>query len=187
MARLTESQLAGFRTGTTTKPDRSTRPARGRGRPPEEPGSDQASLVLNDGVTSTGTALGPVPPAPARSDTRHKVGLTLPIELAEAVRGVTGQGYALADVVMVAYQHHRDELVRERRAATARRLQRRAIGRCSLTVTLSAAERDALDALARQIDNNRSHTVAALLQRHLSHPQTETAAAAESPEQRSSA
>ena len=42
----------------------------------------------------------------------------------------------------------------------------------TLTVTLSAAERDTLDALAHCLDTSRSDTVAHLLERHLvaSHP-----------------
>jgi hypothetical protein len=74
------------------------------------------------------------------------------LELAERIRALTRQGYALADLVMLAYQHHRDELVSRREARTTRHLHRRRIGRSPFTVTLSTAERDALDALARHLD-----------------------------------
>lgn len=187
MARLTESQLAGFRTGGDAPVE-----SRPRGRPNEpalepltqEPGADQPSLALGSTV-STPSALGPVPSAPARSDARQKVGLTLPVELAEAVRGVTSQGYALADLVMVAYQQHRGELVSERQEATARKLQRRTVGRSSFTITLSTTEREALDALAHLLDTTRSYTVAALLERHLSNQQLDPAPAADPTEKRS--
>ncbi len=169
MARLTESQLAGFRTGTRTQGVEAQLPRR---RPTEprrdpEPRTDQPALALDGDTPSTISILGPIPPVPTRGDARQKVGLTLPLELAEQVRGFTRQGYALADVVMVAYEHHRDELVNEHEAPASRRLQRRAVGRSSFTITLSAAERDALDTLARHLDRTRSQTVAALLQRHL--------------------
>jgi hypothetical protein len=172
MARLTESQLAGFRTGTSAKPDHAAASSPDRREPPREaltprPAADQQSLALDGDATSTDSSMGPVPPAPARRDARQKIGLTLPIDLAEAVRSLTRQGYALSDLVMVAYQHHRDELVSERQATTARKLQRRAAGRSPFTITLSRAERHALDALAHHLDTTRSQTVTGLLERHL--------------------
>jgi hypothetical protein len=183
MARLTESQLSGFRTGTTTTERSEPLPHRPDESPRESltqaPATDQPRLALD--TPSTISILGPIPPPPTRGDARQKVGLTLPLELAEQVRGLTRQGYALADLVMVAYQRYRDELVSQHEAGASRRLQRRAVGRSSFTVTLSVAEREALDALARQIDRTRSHTVAALVERQLSSGQH----AAESPERRS--
>ena len=171
MARLTESQLAGFRVGTNTPADDHAPPQRRSKSPPREPGTqepraDQPAFVLHTDRPNIASRLGPVPPAPARGEFRHKVGLTLPVELAEEVRALTQQGYAPADLVMVAYQHHRDELLGEHQTRT-RQLQRRTIGRSAFTVTLSPAERDALDALARHLDTTRSQTVAALLARHL--------------------
>jgi hypothetical protein len=172
MARLTESQLAGFRVGTNTSPAQDAR-ARRRAKeqprepPTQEPRADQPALALQADRPNISSPLGPVPPAPARDEPRRKVGLTLPVGLAEEVRALTRQGYAPADLVMVAYQDHRDELLAERRTRATRRLQPRRIGRSSFTVTLSAAERDALDALARHLDTTRSQTVKALLERHL--------------------
>ena len=171
MARLTESQLAGFRVASKTPADDTARPQRHSKSPPREPGTqqpraDQPTLALHTDRPNIASPLGPVPPAPARGEARHKIGLTLPVELAEEVRALTQQGYAPADLVMVAYQHHRDELLGERKTRT-RQLQRRTIGRSAFTVTLSPAERDALDALALHLDTTRSQTVAALLERHL--------------------
>jgi hypothetical protein len=187
MARLTESQLAGFRTGTSSQDAETPRPRRRPTDPPRdpEPRTDQPALALDGATPSTISILGPVPPPPTRGEARHKVGLTLPLELAEQVRTLTQQGYAFADLVMFAYEHHRDELVREHEVVAARQLQRRTIGRSSFTITLSAAERDALDALGRNLDTTRSHTVAALLGRHLSTQQADIAATAEPPERRS--
>ena len=108
-----------------------------------------------------------MPAPPARHDARHKVGLTLPLDLAQRVRELTHQGYALADLVMVAYQNHRDQLLDEHQAATPRQLVRRDKGRSPLTVALSSAERDALDTLARHLGATRSHTVARLLDHQL--------------------
>jgi hypothetical protein len=168
MARLTESQLAGFRTGTTTNPDRPTRRAPEREKAPQGPGTEQPSLALAAGAHATTSAsLGPVPPAPARSDPRHKIGLTLPADLAADVRSFLQRGYALADLVMVAYRNHRDDLVNEHTTRTTRQLEPRKIGRASFTITVSTEERDALDALARHLDTTRSQTVAAIIQRHL--------------------
>jgi hypothetical protein len=173
MARLTESELAGFRTGTNPpSDDDAPRPRRRSKNPPREPTAqqpraDQPALALHTDRQNIASPLGPVPPAPARGEARHKVGLTLPLKLAEEVRALTQQGFAPADLVMVAYEHHRDELVEARQARTVRQLQRRTVGRSAFTVTLSPAERDALDALARHLDTTRSQTVAALLQRHL--------------------
>jgi len=111
--------------------------------------------------------LGPVPAAPTRTETRHKVGITLPVELAERVRVLTRQGYALAELVMVAYQDHRDALVEEHQGVVARRLVCHPRGRSPLTVALSQAERAALDALGGHLGWTRSHTVAVLLDRQL--------------------
>jgi hypothetical protein len=171
MARLSESQLAGFRTGTNTSADDDARRRRRSNNPPREPRAqqpraDQPALALHSDKPNIASPLGPVPPARTRSEARHKVGLTLPVELAEEVRALTQQGYAPADLVMVAYQRHRDELLGEVQTRT-RKLQRRTIGRSAFTVTLSPAERDALDTLARHLDTTRSQTVAALLERHL--------------------
>jgi hypothetical protein len=168
MARLSESQLAGFRTGGTDQAGhvRSRQP-----KTPAEraiPNTEQPTLTLQTGETTGPNSLGPVPAAPTRSEPRHKVGLTLPLELAEQVRELTRQGYALADLVMVAYEHHRDELLSEHQTLTTRRLQRRTRGRSGFTITLSADELDALDHLARHLDTTRSQTIAALLQRQLS-------------------
>jgi hypothetical protein len=172
MARLSESQLAGFRVGTNTPATEQPRPGRGSKEPePEastqEPRADQPALALHADSQKFPSALGPVPPAPARAEARHKVGLALPIELAEEVRALIQQGYRPADLVMVAYQQHRDDVVRDRATRTSRELRRRTVGRSSFTVALSAAERDALDVLARRLDTTRSQTVTALLQRHL--------------------
>jgi hypothetical protein len=181
MARLTESQLAGFRTGTgTPAAAKSPRPRRGPKAPPDDVPAqhvrtDQPALALTAGTPTTPSSLGPVPPAPTRSEPRQKVGLTLPLKLAEQARATTRQGYALADLVMVAYQHHRDALVEDRQRRSTRQLERRAIGRSSFTVVLSVAERDALDALAQYLGTTRSHAIALLLERQLSSQQTDTA------------
>jgi hypothetical protein len=178
MARLTESQLAGFRTGTSSRDAEAPRPRRRPTDLPQdsEPRTDQPALALDGATPSTISILGPVPLPPTRGEARHKVGLTLPLALAEQVRTLTQQGYAFADLVMFAYEHHRDELVREHEAATARQLERRTVGRSSFTITLSTSERDVLDALARHLDTTRSHTVAALLERHLWNQQPDPAA-----------
>lgn len=104
-----------------------------------------------------------MPPAPTRGDPHHKVGLTLPVEIAERVRSLTRDGYALSDLVMVAYQDHRDRLVDENHVATPRRLVQRPQGRTPVTLVLSSAERAAIDALVEHLGSTRSHTVAALL------------------------
>jgi hypothetical protein len=182
VARLSESQLAGFRTGTTTKPEYSTRRAREGEKPLHQPATAQPSLALADAsTTTTSSPLGPVPSAPARRDPRYKIGLTLPTELAAEVRRFIDQGYALADLVMVAYHNHRDDLVREDTTRT-RRLERRKIGRGSFTITVSARERDALDDLARRLDTTRSHTVAVLIQRQLHTVDTPPTSAAHQPD-----
>jgi hypothetical protein len=115
----------------------------------------------------TRSALGPVPAAPTRTETRNKVGLTLPLELAKQIRARTREGYALADLVMVAYQDHRDRLLDEHQTAGPRRLVRHSQGRSPITISLSHAERAAIDTLAEHLGWARSHTVAALLDRHL--------------------
>lgn len=163
MARLTQSQLAGFRIGTDT--DRAARPKRATKDP--QPPTEQPALAFENETPSTQGPAGLLPAAPTRGEARVKIGLTLPLELAEQVRALTRQGYALADLVMVAYQDHRDELVAEHDKRTTRQLQRRTIGRSAFTITLSTAERDALDTLARRLDTSRSQTVAALVQSHL--------------------
>ncbi len=172
MARLTQSQLAGFRTGKQTP---AGAPARAPRRPKkplrdqrdEEPCAEPPVLPLRRERRNPESELGPVPPAPGRSEPRHKIGLTLPLDLGERLRALTQQGYALADLVMVAYQHRRGELIAERQERAPRHLERRTVGRSSFTITLSAAERDALDALAHSLDTTRSHTVANLLERQL--------------------
>jgi hypothetical protein len=183
MARLSESQLAGFRTSTTNDRDRPRRQEREPGKPHREARTDQPALALDDGprTNEARTTLGPVPAAPGRGDHRQKIGITLPAELAAQVRSFIQEGYALADLVMVAYRHHRDDLVREHATYTTRQLERRKVGRGSFTVTLSAHERDALDALAGHLDATRSHTVAALIDRYL--PRTATDIAALHPEE----
>jgi len=92
--------------------------------------------------------------------------LTLPLELAQRVRDLTHQGYGLADLIMVSYQHHRDQLLEEQ-AAPTRQLVPRQRGRSPLTVALSCAERVALDSLAERLGWTRSRTVAALLEHQL--------------------
>ncbi len=177
MARLSQSQLSGFRIGIS--------PATQPELPIDAPGrSDEAAPVVvptvrkrtdrSQPATTAGSdtpraqnLLGPVPAAPTRAEPRHKVGLTLPLELAEQVRALTGQGYALADMVMVAYQDQRDQLVDEQHAAVPRRLVRHQRGRSPITIALSSAERATLDALAEHLGWTRSHTVTALLARQL--------------------
>jgi hypothetical protein len=177
MARLSQSQLSGFRIGTSPStqpelpidvPSRSeeavsvpalaARQRTDRSRPATTGGSDTRPAP---------SLLGPVPAAPTRAEPRHKVGLTLPIELAERVRALTGQGYALADIVMVAYQDQRDQLLDEHHVTRPRRLVRHVQGRSPLTIVLSNAERVALDALAEHFGWTRSYTVTALLDRQL--------------------
>lgn len=128
------------------------------------PGLARASEPDEAGARNS---LGPVPAAPTRAETRNKVGITLPLELAEQVRALTKQGFALADLVMVAYQDQRDQLLAEHHAAAPRRLVHRARGRSPLTVVLSHAERAALDTLVERLGWSPSHTVAALLDRQL--------------------
>lgn len=179
MARLSQSQLAGFRIGNdpppaptppATLPERGPRREQPRPDPPTE--ATPRPLPGLDGPTEATPAraaswLGPVPAAPTRAEARHKVGITLPVELAEQVRVLTRQGYALADLVMVAYQDHRDALVEEHHRVAARRLVCHPRGRSPLTVALSDAERQALDALGGHLGWTRSHTVAVLLDRQL--------------------
>jgi hypothetical protein len=173
MARLTESQLAGFRTGTQPPADSPTTAPRRpkehqRDQRDELPRADQPVLPLPRQRRTVDSVLGPVPCAPRRGELRHKIGLTLPLDLGERLRALTQQGYALADLVMVAYEYYRDGLLAERQERSPRQLKRRTVGRSSFTITLSAAERDALDRLAHHLDTTRSHTVGHLLERHLS-------------------
>ena len=172
MARLSQSQLAGFRIGTDTPPaDEPSQPPRRRAVRPDtprrpdrsEPDARQPSPTPPDSQSP----LGPVPPAPTRDDTSLKVGLTLPLDLAQRVRDLTQQGYALGDLVMVAYQHHRDQLLDEQQGPSHRQLVRCDRGRSALTVALSSAERTALDTLASRLGWTRSRTVAALLEHQL--------------------
>jgi hypothetical protein len=186
MTRLTQSQLAGFRTGTQTSddapvraPHRPTEPA--HDRRDEAPHADQPGLPLPRERRAPDIEVGSVPSAPGRNEPRHKIGLTLPIDLGERIRALTQQGYALADLVMVAYQHHRDDLIAERQERAPRQLERRRIGRSPFTISVSAAERDALDALARHLDTTRSHTVSNLLERHLSTAEPSNTASEPSP------
>ena len=171
MARLSQSQLAGFRLGTepvsgdANQPERrsTARPTDGTRRRPDPP----APSAPPSTETTTPSPLGPVPAAPTRHDARHKVGLTLPLHLAERVRQLTQQGYALADLVMVAYQNHRDQLLDEHHEPRPRQLVRRGQGRSPLTVALSNAERGALDTLADHLGATRSYTVARLIEHQL--------------------
>lgn len=177
MARLSQSQLSGFRIGTSP----STQPELPIDAPsrsdevvsvPAPVGRKRTarSRLATTGASDTPPAqslLGPVPAAPTRAEPRHKVGLTLPLELAERVRALTAQGYALADIVMVAYQDQRDQLLDEHEAVTPRRLVRHPQGRSPLTIALAHAERAALDAFAERLGWTRSQTVAALLERQL--------------------
>jgi len=176
MARLSQSQLAGFRIGTSpsTEPEpRPNAPRRDAATPRAVPAarkrtepSPPAPASRTDGSRAH-SLLGPVPATPSRTEPRHKVGLTLPLELAERVRALIREGYALADLVMVAYQDQRDRLIDEHEVTTPRRLVRNPHGRSPLTVALSDAERAALAALAEHLGWTRSHTVAALLERQL--------------------
>lgn len=170
MARLSQSQLSGFRIGNDspeasprTEPSAkmARRDAPKEATPSSLPGLGHASEV------DARSSLGPVPAEPTRTEMRHKVGITLPLELAEKVRALTKQGYALADIVMVAYQDQRDQLLDEQHAAVPRRLVRHPRGRSPLTVALSHDERAALDTLVERLGWTRSHTVAALLDRQL--------------------
>lgn len=173
MARLSQSQLSGFRIGTEppeAPPRTEPRPKiPGRGAPKEATPSSLPGLGRASEPDAAGArgSLGPVPAAPSRTETRHKVGITLPLELAEKVRAFTKQGYALADLVMVAYQDQRDQLLDEHHAAVPRRLVRHPRGRSPLTVALSHDERAALDTLVEHLGWTRSHTVTALLDRQL--------------------
>jgi len=173
MARLSQSQLSGFRIGT----DPPEAPPRTEPHP-KPPRRDMPKAPTPSSPSASGRAsepdpagargvLGPVPAAPTRTEARLKVGITLPLELAEQVRALTKQGYALADLIMVAYQDQRDRLLDEHHAAVSRRLVRHLQGRSPLTVALSHAERAALDALAEHLGWTRSHTVTALLDRQL--------------------
>ena len=172
MARLSESQLAGFRIGTDpAQPDATNSLERRRtARPPGTPhrrSDPPEPSAPSPTEATTPSPLGPVPAAPTRHDARDKVGLTLPLDLAQRVRELTQQGYALADLVMVAYQNHRDQLLDEHHEPRPRQLVRRDQGRSPLTVALSLAERAALDTLARHLGATRSHTVARLLDHQL--------------------
>jgi len=172
MARLSQSQLSGFRIGTDppeAPPRTEPHPKTPRRDAPRAPTPSSSLSAPNRASESDPVAshshLGPVPAAPNRTEARYKVGLTLPLELAERVRALCQQGYALADIVMVAYQDQRDQLLGEQEVTTPRRLVRHQRGRSPLTVALSNAERAALDALAHHLGWTRSHTVTALLDR----------------------
>jgi hypothetical protein len=175
MARLSQSQLSGFRIGTSpsAQPElpidapRRSDEAAPIIAPTAPKLADQSPPAITAGseTPSAQGRLGPVPAAPTRAEPRHKVGLTLPLELAERVRALTGQGYALADIVMVAYQDQRDQLLNEQEVTTPRCLVRHQRGRSPLTIAFSSAERAALDALAEHLGWTRSHTVTALLNR----------------------
>jgi len=178
MARLSQTQLTGFRIGTNppTKPepprtdtprrrDPTTPPAAPAARKRIEPPSPVSESRIDRAPTHG--ALGPVPPTRTRGEARRKIGLTLPLELAERVRAFTRQGYALADLIMVAYQDQRDRLLDEHHAANPRRLVRHPHGRSPLTVVLSDAERASLNGLAEHLGWTRSHTVTALLEHQL--------------------
>jgi hypothetical protein len=177
MARLSQSQLSRFRIGTSpsTQPELPIDAPSRSDEVVSVPAPGARKRADRSGPATTGgsdtppaqSLLGPVPAAPARAEPRHKVGLTLPLELAERVRALTGQGYALADIVMVAYQEQRDQLLDEQHVAHPRRLVRHAQGRSPLTIALSNAERAALDTLAEHLGWTRSHTVTALLDRQL--------------------
>ena len=173
MARLTQSELTGFRIGTNPPTDPEPRTDTPRRRDPAappagpvapkriEPSAPESESRIGNGRARS--LLGPVPATPTRGEARHKIGLTLPLELAEQVRAFIREGYALADLVMVAYQDQRDRLLNEHRATVARRLERHPHGRSPLTVALSQAERAALDVLAEHLGWTRSHTVTVLL------------------------
>lgn len=171
MARLTQTQLAGFRIGADDPADNDAdadgpRPRRAsQAEPVTRPSSRRAppASVATTPETDHPSPLGPVPPALKPGEARHKIGLTLPLDLADRVRTLTREGYALADLVMVAYQNHRDQLVEEHAVATPRRLIARPPGRTPITIALSNAEHIALDILAERLGWTRSHTVAALL------------------------
>ena len=171
MARLSQSQLAGFRLGTETESDEPTRPEARRKPPPQAPrGRVEVPPSVQPAPSTSATTtnlLGPIPTAPGRGEARHKVGLTLPLELAQQVRDYTHQGYGLGDLVMVAYQNHRDQLLDDHQTARTRELVRRDRGRSPLTVALSSTERAALDTLAERLGWTRSHTVAKLFEHQL--------------------
>jgi len=177
MARLSQSQLSGFRIGTSpsTQPElpidaprRSDKAASiAAPEPRKRPARSLPATAAGSDTPRAPNFLGPVPAAPTRAEPRHKVGLTLPLELAEQLRALTKQGYALADLIMVAYQDQRDQLLDEHHAAIPRRLVRHPQGRSPITVALSDAERVALDTLAQHLGWTRSHTVTALLDRQL--------------------
>jgi hypothetical protein len=175
MARLSQSQLAGFRIGTDTQAAAEPTRPEPRRKPPRDPHPSPVELPpaaqpAPSTPANTTNPLGPIPNAPGRGEPRHKVGLTLPLDLAQRVRDLTNQGYGLADIVMVAYQNHRDRLLDGHRVTNPRQLVRRASGRSPLTVALSSDERAALDALAQHLGGTRSHTVAKLLAHQLEVP-----------------
>ena len=182
MARLSQSQLAGFRVGTEPAPDEANRPERRRpARPPDTPDrrpetaestpAEPTSLRMS---ASSPSPLGPIPPAPTHDAPRHRVGLTLPLDLAQRVRDTTQQGYGLADLIMVAYQHHRDQLLEQHQATRPRQLLRRDRGRSAFTIAVSSPERAALDALATRLGSTRSHAIAALLESYVAAGQPRT-------------
>lgn len=177
MARLSQSQLTGFRVGNDlpAEPEPRNDDPRRRDGPAPRGGrvgdkridpSPPVSECRIDHARTHGV-LGPVPATPTRGEARHKIGLTLSLELAEQVRALTREGYALADLIMVAYQDQREQLFDEHHATNPRRLVRQPPGRSPLTVALSHAEREALDTLAEHLGWTRSHTVTALLDRQL--------------------
>jgi hypothetical protein len=177
MARLSQSQLTGFRIGNNPPTDPEPRTDALRRRDPAAPPAGQVapkridpsptvSESRIDGARAHGL-LGPVPATPTRGEARHKIGLTLPLELAEQVRALTREGFALADLIMVAYQDQRDRLLDDHHVTNPRRLARQPHGRSPLTVALSHAERAALNALTEHLGWTRSHTVAVLLDRQL--------------------
>jgi hypothetical protein len=177
MARLSQSQLTGFRVGndppTEPEPRDDKRRRRDPTTPPMAPAAGKRIEPLSPVSESridnapTHSVLGPVPATPTRGEARHKIGLTLPLELAEQVRAITRDGYALADLIMVAYQDQRDRLLDEHQATHPRRLVRHPHGRSPLTVALSHAERAALNGLAEHLGWTRSHTVTVLLDHQL--------------------
>jgi len=173
MARLSQSQLAGFRVGTNAPEAPPRHESHLKASPRNTPKAPKPTTPpVPSGASRPDPAaalspLGPLPSAPTRTEVRHKIGLTLPLELAEQVRALTRQGYALADLVMVAYQNQRDRLLEEHQTVRPRRLVRHPQGRSPLTIALSHAERTALDTLAGRLGSTRSQTVTVLLDRHL--------------------
>ena len=173
MARLSQSELSGFRIGTSSEPEAPDDAPRCRDATAEHtvPGArkrtDRPLPATAAEAAPARASLGPVPAAPTRAELRYKIGLTLPLELAEQVRLLTAQGYAIADLVVVAYQHQRDRLLDEHEARGPRRLLRHPQGRSPVTIALAHAERAAIDQLAQRLGCSRSQTAAALLERHL--------------------